>query len=67
MVPSWLLAVVVGVYFGFKFLALGEHVRGSLFYSLTFFMYSAMITSGLVVHCLFLVECGAQAPSQVST
>ena len=44
---------------------LGQTVVGSLAYSLTYAMYAVMISSGLVVHCLFLVECGAEKSSVV--
>ena len=59
------MAVFIGLYFGTKFISLGEHVTGSLAYAITYFMYAVMISSGLVVHCLFLVECGAQSTSKV--
>jgi len=42
VVPSWLL---------------GPAVLGSLSYSLTYFTYAVMITSGLLVHCILLYEC----------
>lgn len=64
LVPSWMLAVVIGTCFGVRFLELGRQVTGSLAYSITYLMYAVMISSGLVVHCLFLVECRVQSPSQ---
>lgn len=66
VVPSWVLAVVIGLVGGSRLHQLGPTVPGSLAYSITFFMYAAMITSGLFVHCLYLVECGAGPPSKVS-
>lgn len=66
VVPSWVVAVVLGTCFSWKFCGLGRQVTGSLAYSVTFLMYAVMMTSGLVVHCLYLVECGAQPKSQVS-
>ena len=66
VVPSWALAVVIGLFFGHKFYSLGPSVVGSLSYSITYTMYAVMITSGLIVHCLFLVECGAQPTDDVS-
>jgi hypothetical protein len=59
LVPAWILAVVIGVVGGWQLQWLGPSMLGSFSYSITFFMYAAMITSGLFVHCLFLVECGA--------
>lgn len=66
VVPSWVLAVVIGICFSGKFYGLGRQVTGSLTYSITYLMYAIMITSGLVVHSLYLVECGARPCSQVS-
>ena len=61
VVGAWLLAILVGVGIGGNFLSkLGPSVLGSLCYSITFYTYAVMITSGLVVHSLFLVECGVQ-------
>ena len=67
VVPSWILAVIIGLFSGYKFHSLGPSVVGSISYSITFIMYALMITSGLIVHCLFLVECGAGAANAVST
>lgn len=66
VVPAWLLAVVIGVGGGNALQRLGPSVTGSFSYSITFFMYAAMITSGLITHSLFLVECGAGPVSQVT-
>lgn len=66
VVPSWILAVIIGLFFGHKFYSLGPSVTGSLCYSISYTMYAVMITSGLIVHCLFLVECGAQSSNFVS-
>lgn len=60
-----MLAVVIGLVGGARVHQLGPTVPGSLSYSVTFFMYAVMITSGLFVHCLYLVECGAAPPSKV--
>ena len=60
-----MLAVVIGVVGGASLCRLGPSITGSLSYAVTFFLYATMITSGLFVHCLFLVECGAAPPSQV--
>lgn len=65
VVPSWILAVIIGIFSGYKFYNLGPSVTGSLSYSITFVMYALMITSGLIVHCLFLVECGAESSNNV--
>ena len=65
VVPSWVLAVLIGVVGGVRLSPLGHRSSSSLSYSLTFFLYAIMITSGLFVHCLFLVECEAAAPSKV--
>jgi hypothetical protein len=64
LVPTWVLAVVIGVVGGGKLHGLGPSAPGSLTYALTFFMYAAMITSGLFTHCLFRVECGAAPISE---
>jgi len=61
VVPSWVLAVIVGLCGSYKLYHLSPAVTGSLSYAITFAMYALMITSGLFVHSLFLVECG-QAP-----
>lgn len=66
VVPSWGLAVLLGLFFGYKFFSFGQQVTGSLAYSLTYLMYAVMITSGLFVHCLFLQECEPRSNSQVS-
>lgn len=55
--------MVIGIGAGSSLSRLGPSVRGSLVYSIVYFMYAAMITSGLVVHCLYLVECGKSPPS----
>lgn len=65
VVPAWFLAVVIGVVGGHTLQRLGPSVLGSFSYSITFFMYAAMITAGLITHCIFLVECGAQPVSKV--
>ena len=65
VVPSWVLAYVGGLYGAYKLYSLGPSTTGSLSYAITFAMYAAMISSGLVVHCLFLVECGQAAVTQV--
>ena len=44
---------------------LGSRYRGTLTYSVTFLLYAIMITSGLIVHCVFLVECGASKADKV--
>lgn len=62
VVPSWMLAVLLGVWFSFKFHNLKQHVWA---YSVTYLMYALMITSGLVVHSLFLEECDAERRSNV--
>lgn len=61
-----MIAVALGFGFGWKLFTLGRQVTGSLAYSFTYFMYAVMITSGLVVHCLFLVECTGHKDSQVA-
>ena len=66
VVGAWLLAVTIGVVGGAKLWSLGPSVVGSFSYSLIFYTYAVMISSGLVVHCLYLVECGVQPPSLVS-
>ncbi|XP_065899752.1 uncharacterized protein [Dysidea avara] len=63
IVGAWLLAVTLGVVGGAKLLQLGSNVIGSFSYSLIFFTYAVMISSGLVTHCVYLVECGVQPPS----
>ena len=63
VVGAWLLAVTLGVVGGAKLLQLGSKVVGSFSYSLIFFTYAVMISSGLVVHCVYLVECGVQPPT----
>ena len=60
-----MLAVLIGVVGGLHLYHLGPSTTGSLSYSITFIVYATMITSGLVVHCLFLVECDAAPVSQV--
>lgn len=65
VVPSWLLAVLIGLTLSVQFIRLGPAVTGSLSYAITFAMYAVMISSGLVVHCLYLVECGGQSPTKV--
>lgn len=61
-----MLAVLLGLYFSSKFFRLGAgHVTGAWTYSFTYLLYAIMISSGLVLHCLFLVECGAQPETQV--
>ena len=66
VVGAWLLAVAIGIVGGAKFWRLGPSVVGSFSYSLIFYTYAVMISSGLVVHCLYLVECGATPPNSVS-
>lgn len=66
VVGAWLLAVTIGVVGGAKLWALGPSVVGSFSYSLIFYTYAVMISSGLVVHCLYLVECGVNPPTPVS-
>ena len=63
VVGSWLLAVIIGVGACCQLERLGPAVRGSLVYSIVYLMYAVMITTGLVVHCLYLVECGKSQPS----
>ena len=58
VVGSWLLAVIIGLGACCQLERLGPAVRGSLAYSIVYMMYAVMITTGLVVHCLYLVECG---------
>ena len=65
VVPSWVLAVIVGLCGSYKLYHLSPAVTGSLSYAITFAMYALMITSGLFVHSLFLVECGQAPVSQV--
>ena len=65
VLPAWVLAVIIGLYGWFKISRLGPSVPGSISYADTFFMYAMMITSGFVVHSLFLVECGASPVTQV--
>ena len=65
VVPSWILAVVIGVTAASMFHRLGPSVTGSLSYAVTFATYAVMISSGLIVHCLYLVECDAQTPTKV--
>lgn len=65
VVPSWVLAVVIGIVGGLRLKQLGPSIPGSLTYSFTYFTYAVMITSGLIVHCLFLVECGAAPVTEV--
>lgn len=65
MVPSWLLAVALGLLFSIRFASLGPNVTGSVSYAFTFALYGIMITSGLVVHCIYLVECGGEPVSEV--
>ncbi len=60
-----MIAVLLGLYFSARFASLGSNVTGSLSYALTFALYGIMITSGLVVHCIYLVECGGEPASQV--
>jgi hypothetical protein len=64
LLPAWVLAVIIGLYGWFKISRLGPSVPGSISYADTFFMYAMMITSGFVVHSLFLVECGAAPVTQ---
>ena len=59
--------MVIGVVGGWRLQRLGPSMLGSFSYSITFFMYAAMITSGLFVHCLFLVECGAAPTTEVTS
>ena len=66
VVGAWFLAVIIGVVGGAKLWSLGPSVVGSFSYSLIFSTYVMMISSGLVVHCLYLVECGLAPPSMVS-
>ena len=66
VVGAWLLAVTIGVVGGAKLWGLGPSVVGSFSYSLIFYTYAVMISSGLVVHCLYLVECGVNPPTPVS-
>ena len=63
--PIWVLAVVIGVVGGWKVFKFGPSVTGSQTYSITFYMYAAMITSGFLTHSVFLVECGAAPVTQV--
>jgi len=63
VVGAWFLAVTLGVVGGAKLLQLGSSVIGSFSYSLIFFTYAIMISSGLVTHCVYLVECGIQPPT----
>lgn len=65
VVWAWLLAVLVGLSAGSILRRLGPSVTGSLCYPITFFMYAAMITSGVFVHSFFLVECGQEQPNLV--
>ena len=66
VVPSCLLAVVIGLCGSYKLHQLGTAVTGSLSYAITFALYALMITSGLVLHCLLLVECGQAPVTQAS-
>ena len=64
VVGAWVLAVLVGAVVGGRSLAgLGLRVRGAVAYAITFYAYAIMITSGLVVHSLYLVECWQQQPT----
>ena len=63
VVGAWLLAVLIGLSAGTLLRRLGPFVTGSLSYSITFFTYAAMITSGVIVHSFFLVECGQEQPN----
>ncbi len=58
--------MALGLFFSVRFASLGPNVAGSLSYAITFGLYGIMITSGLVVHCIYLVECGGEPASQVS-
>ena len=66
VVGAWFLAVTIGVVGGSKLWGLGPSVVGSFSYSLIFYTYAVMISSGLVVHSLYLVECGVSPPTPVS-
>ena len=67
VLPAWILAVIIGLYGRFKISQLGPSVPGSISYAVTFLMYAVMITSGFIVHSLFLVECGAGQVTQVKS
>jgi hypothetical protein len=69
--PSWILAVLVGLSGAF-FIAfvsvsvrccahaprrLGSTVTGSMAYAISLGAYAIMITSGFITHSVFLVEC----------
>ncbi len=64
VVGAWLGAVVIALYCGTKLVRLGPSVNGSLSYSLSYFTYGLMISSGLIVHCIYLVECTGGKPKE---
>jgi len=57
LVPSWMGAFSIGMIGGVVIWRLGPRVVGSRSYAVSYFTYAVMMTSGLVVHCLFTVEC----------
>ena len=65
VVGSWVIAVFIGLTCGSVLGKFGPSVVGSLSYSLSYYTYAVMITSGLVVHSLYLVKCGNEPPDGV--
>ena len=65
VVGAWVLAILIAVIGGNRLSQLGPSVVGSMSYSVTFYTYGVMISSGLIVHSLYLVECGTQDPTNL--
>lgn len=63
VIGAWLLAVFIGTAASYILTIRKSSSIGSLSYSITYFTYALMISSGFVVHCLFYVECKAERPT----
>ena len=59
---SWLLAVLIGTIGGYLLSTKKSSSIGSLSYSITYFTYAVMMSSGFVVHCIYSVECKVDKP-----
>lgn len=59
LIPTWLLAVAIGLGGAHAVLTkVAKGVVGRISYSISFGTYAFMISSGFVVHCVYLLECG---------
>jgi len=61
---AWLLAIGVGLIGGWSLLRMGSTAVGARSSAVSFLLFAIMMTSGFVVHSVFLVECGEPLPAE---